>query len=36
MRVTVYLPGLAILFAVVATNLVGEGIRHALKLRKER
>ncbi|MFQ3208789.1 MAG: cationic peptide transport system permease protein [Colwellia sp.] len=32
---TVYLPGLAILFAVVATNLVGEGIRHALKLRKE-
>jgi len=33
---TVYLPGLAILFAVVATNLVGEGIRHALKLRKER
>lgn len=32
---TVYLPGLAILFAVVATNLVGEGIRHALKQRKE-
>ncbi|WP_448566500.1 ABC transporter permease subunit [Thalassotalea ganghwensis] len=32
---TVYLPGLAILFAVVATNLVGEGMRHALKLRKE-
>ncbi|MGL1958828.1 MAG: ABC transporter permease subunit [Colwellia sp.] len=32
---TVYLPGLAILFAVVAANLVGEGIRHALKLRKE-
>jgi cationic peptide transport system permease protein len=32
---TVYLPGLAILFAVVATNLVGEGIRHALKLRRE-
>ncbi len=32
---TVYLPGLAILFAVVATNLVGEGIRHALKKRKE-
>jgi len=32
---TVYLPGLAILFAVVSTNLVGEGIRHALKLRKE-
>jgi len=32
---TVYLPGLAILFAVIATNLVGEGIRHALKVRKE-
>ncbi len=32
---TVYLPGLAILFSVVITNLVGEGIRHALKLRKE-
>lgn len=32
---TVYLPGLAILFAVISTNLVGEGIRHALKLRKE-
>lgn len=32
---TVYLPGLAILFSVVATNLVGEGMRHALKLRKE-
>lgn len=32
---TVYLPGLAILFAVIATNLVGEGMRHALKLRKE-
>ncbi|MEW6981763.1 ABC transporter permease subunit [Colwelliaceae bacterium 6471] len=32
---TVYMPGLAILFAVVATNLVGEGMRHALKLRKE-
>ena len=31
----VYLPGLAILFAVVATNLVGEGIRHSLKLNKE-
>jgi cationic peptide transport system permease protein len=31
----VYLPGLAILFAVVATNLVGEGIRHSLKLQKE-
>jgi cationic peptide transport system permease protein len=32
---TVYLPGLAILFAVVATNLVGEGMRHALKVSKE-
>lgn len=32
---TVYLPGLAILFSVVATNLVGEGMRHALKARKE-
>lgn len=31
---TVYLPGFAILFAVMATNLVGEGFRHALKLRK--
>lgn len=29
---TVYFPGLAILFAVVATNLVGEGMRHALKV----
>ncbi|WP_159821150.1 ABC transporter permease subunit [Colwellia sp. 20A7] len=33
---TVYLPGLAILFAVIVTNLVGEGIRHALKLRKDK
>jgi len=33
---TVYFPGLAILFAVIVTNLVGEGIRHALKLRKDR
>jgi len=32
---TVYLPGLAILFSVVATNLVGEGMRHALKVSKE-
>ena len=32
---TVYLPGLAILFSVIATNLVGEGMRHALKIRKE-
>ncbi|WP_426360175.1 ABC transporter permease subunit [Pseudocolwellia sp. HL-MZ19] len=31
---TVYLPGLAILFSVIATNLVGEGLRHALKQRK--
>lgn len=29
---TVYLPGLAILFSVIATNLVGEGMRHALKI----
>jgi cationic peptide transport system permease protein len=33
---TVYLPGLAILFSVIATNLVGEGMRHALKLRKDK
>jgi cationic peptide transport system permease protein len=32
---TVYLPGLAILFAVLTTNLVGEGLRHAVKMRKE-
>jgi cationic peptide transport system permease protein len=32
---TVYLPGLAILFAVVAINLVGEGMRHAIKMSKE-
>lgn len=32
---TVYLPGLAILFSVVAINLVGEGIRHAIKTSKE-
>ena len=32
---TVYLPGLAILFSVVATNLVGEGMRHAVRARKE-
>ena len=31
---TVYLPGLAILFSVVAINLVGEGIRHAIKVGK--
>jgi cationic peptide transport system permease protein len=33
---TVYFPGLAILFSVIATNLVGEGLRHALKQRKVR
>lgn len=32
---TVYLPGLAILFTVIAINLVGEGIRHAIKTSKE-
>ncbi len=32
---TVYLPGLAIFFSVIATNLVGEGLRHAVKMRKE-
>lgn len=32
---TVYLPGLAILFAIIATNLVGEGMKHALKMRRE-
>lgn len=32
---TVYLPGLAIFTAVLATNLVGEGLRHAVKMRKE-
>lgn len=32
---TVYLPGLAILFTVVSINLVGEGIRHAIKTSKE-
>lgn len=32
---TVYFPGLAILVAVISTNLLGEGIRHAIKLRKE-
>lgn len=31
---TVYLPGLAILFTVVAINLVGEGVRHAIKIGK--
>lgn len=31
---TVYLPGLAILFSVIAINLVGEGIRHAIKVGK--
>lgn len=32
---TVYLPGLAILFAVIATNMLGEGIRHSLKHRRD-
>ena len=32
---TVYLPGLAILFSLIATNLVGEGMKHALKIRKD-
>lgn len=32
---TVYLPGLAILFSVISTNLVGEGLRRALKQRRE-
>lgn len=32
---TVYLPGFAILFSVVAINLVGEGIRHAIKVGKD-
>lgn len=32
---TVYFPGLAILIAVISTNLLGEGVRHAIKLRKE-
>ncbi|WP_068546788.1 ABC transporter permease subunit [Thalassotalea crassostreae] len=32
---TSYLPGLAILFTVISTNLVGEGLRHALKTQKE-
>lgn len=32
---TVYLPGLAILFSVIATNLMGEGMRHALRIGKE-
>lgn len=32
---TIYLPGSAILFSVVVTNIVGEGVRHALKQRKD-
>ncbi|NMP17546.1 ABC transporter permease subunit [Thalassotalea sp. Y01] len=32
---TTYLPGLAILITVMATNLVGEGLRHSLKIQKE-
>lgn len=31
---TTYLPGLAILFTVVVTNLVGEGLRHSIKTQK--
>lgn len=33
---TVYLPGFAILFSVIATNLVGEGMRHALKMSRDK
>ncbi|KGK00953.1 ABC transporter permease subunit [Thalassotalea sp. ND16A] len=33
---TSYLPGLAILFTVIVTNLVGEGLRHSLKIQKDR
>ncbi|MDG1733079.1 MAG: ABC transporter permease subunit [Thalassotalea sp.] len=32
---TSYFPGLAILFSVIVTNLVGEGLRHSLKTQKE-
>lgn len=32
---TAYFPGLAILFSVIVTNLVGEGLRHSLKIQKE-
>lgn len=32
---TSYLPGLAILFTVIVTNLVGEGLRHSLKIQKD-
>ncbi len=32
---TTYFPGLAILFTVVVTNLVGEGLRHSLKIQKD-
>ena len=32
---TTYLPGLAILFSVIVTNLVGESLRHSLKIQKE-
>ncbi|MEW6996677.1 ABC transporter permease subunit [Colwelliaceae bacterium BS250] len=32
---TTYFPGLAILFSVIVTNLVGEGLRHSLKIQKE-
>ncbi|OUS25711.1 peptide ABC transporter permease [Thalassotalea sp. 42_200_T64] len=32
---TSYLPGLAILLTVIVTNLVGEGLRHSLKIQKD-
>lgn len=32
---TSYLPGLAILVTVIVTNLVGEGLRHSLKIQKD-
>lgn len=32
---TVYMPGLAILFSVIVTNLVGEGLSRAIKQRKD-
>lgn len=33
---TTYVPGFAILFSVIVTNLVGEGLRHSLKLQKDK
>jgi cationic peptide transport system permease protein len=32
---TTYVPGVAILFSVMVTNLVGEGLRHSLKQQKD-